>query len=67
MSTISGQVHIRWFDDGTLNVSVNCLDRHLATRGDQTAIIWEGDDPARAQAHHLSRSCMSKSAGSPTC
>jgi acetyl-CoA synthetase len=38
-------VRIRWFHDGTLNVSVNCLDRHLETRGDQTAIIWEGDDP----------------------
>ncbi len=36
---------IRWFADGVLNVSVNCLDRHLATRGDQTAIIWESDDP----------------------
>ncbi len=40
-----GQVSIKWFEDGTLNASVNCLDRHLATRGDQTAIIWEGDDP----------------------
>jgi len=37
---------IRWFDGARLNVSYNCLDRHLATRGDQTAIIWEGDDPA---------------------
>jgi acetyl-CoA synthetase len=37
---------IRWFDDGELNLSVNCLDRHLATRGDKTAIVWEGDDPA---------------------
>jgi acetyl-CoA synthetase len=37
---------IRWFEDGTLNVSVNCIDRHLATRGDQTAILWEGDDPS---------------------
>lgn len=36
---------IRWFHDGTLNVSVNCIDRHLATRGDQTALIFEGDDP----------------------
>ena len=36
---------IRWFEDGTLNASVNCLDRHLETRGDQTAIIWEGDNP----------------------
>jgi acetyl-CoA synthetase len=38
--------HIRWFADGTLNASVNCLDRHLAARGDDVAIIWEGDDPA---------------------
>ncbi len=38
---------IRWFEGGKLNVSVNCLDRHLATRGDQVAIIWEGDDPAQ--------------------
>jgi acetyl-CoA synthetase len=38
-------VSIRWFEDGTLNVSANCIDRHLATRGDKTAIIWEGDDP----------------------
>ncbi len=37
---------IRWFADGVLNVSANCLDRHLATRGDDVAIIWEGDDPA---------------------
>ncbi|HJP22959.1 MAG TPA: acetate--CoA ligase [Alphaproteobacteria bacterium] len=42
----SGDVHIRWYEDGTLNASANCLDRHLASRGDQTAIIWEGDDPA---------------------
>lgn len=38
-------VDIRWFEDGTLNASVNCLDRHLEERGDQTAIIWEGDEP----------------------
>ncbi len=37
--------HIRWFEGGKLNVSYNCLDRHLATRGDQVAIIWEGDSP----------------------
>ncbi len=37
---------IKWFEDGTLNASANCLDRHLAERGDQLAIIWEGDDPA---------------------
>jgi len=39
-------LHIKWYADGTLNVSANCLDRHLETRGDQVAIIWEGDDPA---------------------
>ncbi len=38
-------VSIKWFEDGSLNVSVNCIDRHLETRGDQVAIIWEGDDP----------------------
>ncbi|MGO2336703.1 acetate--CoA ligase [Providencia sp.] len=40
-----GHIDIRWFEDGTLNLSANCLDRHLAEKGDQTAIIWEGDDP----------------------
>jgi len=39
-------LHIKWYYDGTLNASHNCLDRHLETRGNQTAIIWEGDDPA---------------------
>ncbi len=38
-------LHIRWYEDGVLNVSLNCLDRHLATRGDQVAIVWEGDEP----------------------
>jgi acetyl-CoA synthetase len=40
-----GDVHIRWFHDGTTNVAYNCLDRHLPERKDQVAIIWEGDDP----------------------
>jgi acetyl-CoA synthetase len=40
-----GAVSIKWFEDGRLNVSVNCIDRHLSKRGDQTAIIFEGDDP----------------------
>ncbi|MGJ8581724.1 MAG: acetate--CoA ligase [Psychromonas sp.] len=40
-----GQVDIKWFEDGELNVSVNCIDRHLATRADQVALIWEGDSP----------------------
>ncbi len=38
--------HIRWFEGGKLNACYNCVDRHLDTRGDQTALIWEGDDPA---------------------
>ena len=38
-------VSIKWFEDGSLNLSANCLDRHLAKRGDQTAILWEPDDP----------------------
>ncbi|MCF6304303.1 MAG: acetate--CoA ligase [Rhodobacteraceae bacterium] len=41
-----GNVSIKWFEDGELNVCANCVDRHLATRGDQVAIIWESDDPA---------------------
>jgi len=45
----SGDVHIRWFHDGTLNASVNCLDRHLPKRAKQTAILWEGDDPRESK------------------
>ncbi|WP_262108531.1 acetate--CoA ligase [Aeromonas sp. Marseille-Q5825] len=41
-----GHVSIKWYEDGLLNVSANCLDRHLAERGDKVAIIWEGDNPA---------------------
>ncbi|MCL7463463.1 acetate--CoA ligase [Phaeovulum sp. NW3] len=46
-----GQVSIKWFEDGVLNTSVNCIDRHLATRGDQTAIIFEPDDPNTPAEH----------------
>ncbi|MFV2052985.1 acetate--CoA ligase [Aliiroseovarius sp. YM-037] len=46
-----GNVSIKWFEDGVLNVSANCIDRHLATRGDQTAIIWEPDDPNDKALH----------------
>ena len=45
-ASFDGEVSIKWFEDGELNVSHNCIDRHLETRGDQTAIIWEGDDPS---------------------
>lgn len=54
----SGHVSIRWYEDGTLNLAANCLDRHLAKHGDQPAIIWEGDDPTESkkvtykQLHH---------------
>ena len=44
-----GSVDIRWFEDGTLNVSANCIDRHLAKRADQVAIIWEGDNPNESE------------------
>ena len=44
-----GNISIKWFEDGVLNVAWNCIDRHLATRGDQTAIIWEGDDPSESK------------------
>ncbi len=41
----ASNLHVQWYQDGVLNASANCLDRHLAQRGDQVAIIWEGDDP----------------------
>jgi acetyl-CoA synthetase len=41
----ASNLHVQWYQDGILNASANCLDRHLAQRGDQVAIIWEGDDP----------------------
>ncbi len=46
-----GKVDIKWFEDGTLNVSANCIDRHMVSRGDQTAIIWEPDDPKDPALH----------------
>ena len=45
----AADLHVRWFADGVLNVSANCIDRHLETRGDRVAIIWEGDDPQDSQ------------------
>jgi acetyl-CoA synthetase len=44
-TTFTGAVSIKWFEDGILNASANCIDRHLAAHSDRTAIIWEGDDP----------------------
>src|SRR5665647_2151358 len=44
-----GKISIKWFEDGVLNVAWNCIDRHLDKRGDQTAIIWEGDNPSESK------------------
>jgi acetyl-CoA synthetase len=54
-------LHIRWYEDGVLNACYNCVDRHLEKRGDQTAIIWEGDDPARDA--HISYSQLHRRVG----
>jgi acetyl-CoA synthetase len=51
-TSFTGDVSIRWFEDGTLNVSANCVDRHAATQPETTAIIWEGDDPEKSR--HIS-------------
>jgi acetyl-CoA synthetase len=48
-TSFEGDVSIKWFEDGTLNASATCLDRHLKTRGDQVAIIWEGDNPNQSE------------------
>jgi acetyl-CoA synthetase len=48
-TSFTGDVAIKWFEDGVLNAAATCLDRHLATRGDQVAIIWEGDDPTASE------------------
>ena len=58
-------LHIRWFEDGTLNACYNCVDRHLESRADQTAIIWEGDDPD-VDLHISYREYISVYAGWPT-
>ncbi|MEK1925032.1 MAG: acetyl-coenzyme A synthetase N-terminal domain-containing protein, partial [Rhizobium giardinii] len=44
-TSFTGKVSIKWYEDGITNVSYNCIDRHLEKRGDQVAIIWEGDNP----------------------
>lgn len=49
VSFAKDDLHIRWFEDGELNVCVNCVDRHLETRADQAAIIWEGDEPSQSK------------------
>ena len=54
VSYAPGNISIKWFEDGVLNVAANCIDRHLPKRGNQTAIIWEGDDPS--QSKHITYS-----------
>src|ERR1700753_4305834 len=49
VSYAPGNISIKWFEDGVLNVAANCIDRHLEKRGDQIAIIWEGDDPSQSK------------------
>src|SRR5256885_15212001 len=49
VSFAPGNISIKWFEDGVLNVAWNCIDRHLDKRGDQTAIVWEGDDPSQSK------------------
>ena len=55
-------VHVKWFEDGTLNVSANCIDRHLAARGDQTAIIFEPDEPGD-EAQHITYNMLAEKVG----
>ena len=50
-----GNVNIKWFEDGELNVSVNCIDRHLGTKADQVALLWEGDSPDQDAKNHIPR------------
>ena len=49
-TSFTGEIAIKWFEDGKLNASVACLDAHLKQRGNQTAIIWEGDDPGQQRS-----------------
>ncbi|MBN8543296.1 MAG: acetate--CoA ligase [Alphaproteobacteria bacterium] len=48
-TNFAGDVSIKWFEGGKLNITANCIDRHLATRGNKTAILWEGDDPTQSK------------------
>ena len=55
-----GNIDIRWFEDGSLNVSANCIDRHMGTRADQVAIIWEPDDPKEPAQHITYRELLAQ-------
>ena len=58
--------HIRWYADGQLNLSVNCLDRQLDARGDKTALIFEADEPGEGRASPIGK-FTKRPAASPTC
>ncbi|MBU6508436.1 MAG: acetate--CoA ligase [Alphaproteobacteria bacterium] len=58
-TSFDGNVSIKWYEDGTLNAAYNCIDRHLKLRADQTAILWEGDDPN--ESRHVSYSELHES------
>ncbi|MGH7000454.1 MAG: acetate--CoA ligase [Stellaceae bacterium] len=58
-TSFDGNVSIKWYEDGTLNAAYNCIDRHLKLRADQTAILWEGDDPK--ESRHVSYSELHES------
>src|SRR5579875_463095 len=58
-TSFDGDVSIKWYEDGTLNAAYNCIDRHLKLRADQTAILWEGDDPN--ESRHVSYSELHES------
>lgn len=60
-----GNVSIKWYEDGTLNLAANCLDRHLAERGNETAIIWEVTTPLKANTL-LIKNCTATCAALPT-
>jgi acetyl-CoA synthetase len=60
-----GPISIKWFEGGKTNITTNCLDRHLDTRGDQTAIIWEGNEPGEDKKITYAN-CTPRSASSPT-
>src|SRR6478735_5415919 len=60
-ASFEGDVHIAWYEDGTLNASYNCIDRHLPSRAEQTAILWEGDDPRDRGGH----ACLCPDRGDP--
>src|SRR5215468_8037332 len=65
-ASFQGDVRIAWYEDGTLNASYNCIDRHLSRRAEQTAILWEATTLATTAASPIGN-CTKRYAGLPTC